>query len=269
MAVGLGICLIAAACILRDSEDLASHATRTGSAEAVPDFIRLPFESLPQEIFFSSQDGTLLAGQFDWPLNRPLPPLVFIIHHSGPVDRDSYQYLAARLVPAGYAVLRFDKRGTGKSAGAFGCCEAMDALAAYLAAVSQGGFDEQRVFIVAQSVGTEILADHFVEFSRVHPPAGVVLLSSLLTPANIRSIKAPLHIIISDSEPNLAEIGPQAVEAFRKGYDYDASYYITPHTEHTLFDVSTGPIDWSDPGWPARFSDQAWNSLITWLDKQR
>lgn len=232
------------------------------------DFKRIPFKTMAQEVSFQSEDGTRLAGQLDRPPGQVRPPLIFIIHHSGAVDRDAYQYLAARLVPAGYAVFRFDKRGTGRSEGTYGCCEDSDALAAYRAAVTQDDIDTQRIFIVAQSIGTRILAERFEEFARIHQPAGVVLLSSLLPGEDILAIKAPLHIIISDSELNLAALGEDAVKAHQAAYNYGASYFIAPHTEHTLFDISDGPIDWSDPNWPEKFSQDAWLSLLGWLENQ-
>ncbi|MCS6964239.1 MAG: lysophospholipase [Thermoflexus sp.] len=230
------------------------------------DFKRIPFQTVAQEISFQSEDGTRLAGQLDRPPGLTNPPLVFIIHHSGPVDRDAYQYLAARLVPAGYAVFRFDKRGTGRSEGIYGCCEDRDALAAYRAAMAQDGIDRSCVFIIAQSIGTHILAQRFGEFVGIHRPAGVVLLSSLLPGEKILAIQAPLHIIISDSEPNQAALGEEAVKIHRAVYRYGASYFIAPHTEHTLFDISEGPIDWSDPDWPEKFSQDAWLSLLGWLN---
>ncbi len=225
----------------------------------------ISFEAATQQLSFQSSDSTRLAGQIDWPRNQTRPPLVFIIHHSGPVDRDSYQYLAARLVPAGYAVFRFDKRGNGQSSGVYGCCEANDALAAYRAVITNGGFDPERVFIVAQSIGSQILADHFVEFARIHRPTAVFLLSNLVENEKILAIKAPLHIVVSDSEPNLAAIAAGAVQAHRAAYDDGASFYVAPHTEHTLFDISEGPIDWSDPNWPNKFSNDAWLRLLNGL----
>lgn len=247
---------------------LAGACQSVSPVPKLPPFKLIPFASEVQEIRFPGHDGVSLAGQFDWPPNHPQPPLVFIIHHADPIDRDYYQYLAARLVPAGYAVFRFDKRGTGQSEGIYGCCEADDALAAYRAAIAQGGFDRARVFIIAQSIGSKILAERFEEFTKVHQPAGVVLLSSLLKNEEILAIKAPLHIIVSDSEPELVAISEGAAGAHRAVYNYGASFYIAPQTEHTLFDVSDGPIDWSDPDWPDHFHSGVWSSLINWLESR-
>lgn len=228
-------------------------------------FVLIPFESMVRQVSFQSEDGTRLAGQLDLPPGVDDPPLVFILHHSGPVDRDSYQYLAAFLVPNGYAVFRFDKRGNGQSEGVYGCCEAQDALAAYRAATALTGFDRERIYVVAQSVGTQILADRYDQFTDIAPVHGVVLLSSLLKGKEVLPIESPIHILVSDSEPELRAITEEAVEAHRKEFGGDASFRIVPYTEHTLFDISQGPIDWDDANWPLRFSKIAADDLLTWL----
>lgn len=220
-----------------------------------------------REVHFVSGDATL-AGELDLPLGEEDAPLVFILHHSGPATRDAYGYMAELLTQAGFAVFRFDKRGTGRSGGEYGCCEAEDALAAYRAAVEQSGVDRSRVFIVAQSIGTEHLAARFAEFAAVHSPAGVVLLSSLLGPERIVHIETPVHIIVSDSEPNLDAITVQAVEAHRSRTGYASSYYVAEHSEHTLFDVKDGPIDWSDPSWVKRYHRGAMQSMLEWLQAE-
>lgn len=234
----------------------------TGDAYPTP---RLePTTREQRQIAFTAGDVTL-AGELDLPRVEDTAPLAFIIHHSGPVGRDAYGYLAELLTEAGFAVFRFDKRGVGASGGEYGCCEAEDALAAYRAAVAEAGIDRDRVFIVAQSIGTEHLAAHFAEFAAVQPPAGVALLSSLLGPEQIAAIVAPVHIIVADSEPNLEAIATQAVQAHRNRWPYGASSYVAEHAEHTLFDIKDGPIDWSDPAWVTRYHRGAMQSLIGWL----
>lgn len=226
----------------------------------------IPFDSRVQEMTFSGMDGVPLAGQIDWPPAVVEPPLVVILHHAGREPRNSYQHFAAKLAPAGYAVFRFDKRGAGKSGGEYGCCEADDALAAYRAATAQSGYDREHVFIIAQSIGTRILAERFDEFARTHPIAGVVLLSSLLEGAAVLPIRAPIHIIVADSEPNVRALTEDAVRAHTAAYPFGASYYVAANAEHTLYDISAGPIDWGDPNWPDRFHAGAWESLQRWLE---
>lgn len=237
----------------------------TGDALPTPALAEITRER--REVRFTSGDVTL-AGELDLPLGEGDAALVFIIHHSGPATRNAYGYMAELLTEAGFAVFRFDKRGTGLSEGMYGCCEAEDALAAYRAAVMQPDIDRSRVFIVAQSIGSEHLAAHFAAFAEIQPPAGVMLLSSLLGPERVVNIKAPLHIIVSDSEPNLDAITVQAVEAHHRQTGYESSYYIAAHSEHTLFDIAEGPIDWSDPAWVKRYHREAMQSMVAWLQAQ-
>lgn len=256
--------LLSLSCI-RDSRSEINGTHQTVHPTEV--FELIPFESDRQEIRFQSSDGTWLAGQFDWVRDNQRAPLVFIIHHSGSVDRDSYQYMAAFLVPAGYSVFRFDKRGTGSSEGTYGCCEAEDALAAYKAAIQQSHKPLPKVFIVAQSIGTQILADRYKDFENVHPPDGVILLSNLLEGEQIIPIESKVHIIISDQEPNIEKIGIEAADAHRRMHQSGASVFIVENSEHTLFDISDGPIEWDDPKWPYRFSQSAKESILGWLEK--
>ncbi|MFQ3661917.1 MAG: alpha/beta hydrolase [Chloroflexaceae bacterium] len=217
-----------------------------------------------REVHFQSGDATL-AGELDLPSGDENAPLVFIIHHSGPVTRDAYGYMAEILLPEGFAVFRFDKRGTGYSTGEYGCCEADDALAAYQAAVSQAGINRERVFIVAQSIGTQHLAGQFAAFQAIQPPQGVALLSNLLGPEEITAVAAPILVIVADSEPDLARVGPGAVAAHREALPFGASLYVAEGAEHTLFDITDGPIDWSDPAWVTRYHRGAIAHLEAWL----
>jgi pimeloyl-ACP methyl ester carboxylesterase len=233
------------------------------SAPSTPDLDGVARER--RQVQFPSE-GVMLAGELDLPVGTTSPPLVFVIHHSGPVDRDAYGYLAELLAAERYAVFRFDKRGTGISEGEYGCCEGDDALAAYRAAMGEEGFDRSRVFIVAQSIGTRHLADRFSEYVVVQPLCGVVLLSNLLGPDEIGVISAPILIVLSDSEPDLDRLGRAAAQAHRDMYPFGASYYVAEGSEHTLFDVSAGPIDWDDPQWPQRYHRGAMRSVLDWLE---
>lgn len=226
-----------------------------------------PISAERRAVLFTADDGVTLAGELTLPRQPALPPLAVIIHHSGPVDRDAYGYLAELLVARGYAVFRFDKRGTGQSGGSYGCCEAADALAAYRAAVTQPGIDQRRVFIVAQSIGTRYVAASFAEYVAATPPCGVALLSNLLGPDEIGAIAAPVHVIVADSEPDLQRIGPDAVAAHNVRWPYSASLYIAEDAEHTLFDIRDGPIDWSNSNWVQRYHRGAMASLVEWLDQ--
>ena len=238
-------------------------------ATSMPGFLLLPMESIAEQVTFASYDGMQLAGQLDFPPQGEKFDLVFIIHHADPVNRDIYQYLAAKLVPLGFAVFRFDKRGTGSSAGVYGCCEAEDALAAYRAAVTAQPEKIEKVFILAQSIGTKHLASQFDSFNEIKPPAGVILLSSLLSVEEVLEIRAPILIVISDHEPERITVSEAAVSAHQNRYPYGANFKVAKNTEHTLFDISQGMIDWNDPTWTLKFSADAWDAIRAWLESHR
>lgn len=107
---------------------VAHNASTTMSATPAPPPTPLPtphphFKS--QEISFRSGDGTKLAGTLTVPeaLRAPTAAVV-LVHGSGPVGRDEkvgpnpiFLELSNALSNHGYVVLRYDKRGIGKSGG--------------------------------------------------------------------------------------------------------------------------------------------------------
>ncbi len=221
-----------------------------------------------REVGFAAADGIMLAGELALPTAQPPRALIVIMHHSGPVDRTSYAYMRDLLLPEGYAVFTFDKRGNGASAGTYGCCEATDALAAYQAATSQPDLQSSPVIIVAQSIGTQYVAEQFTALQAIKPPTAVALLSSLLGPAEITAVATPVIVIVADSEAALERIGPQAVAAHQHAFPYGATLYIAEHAEHTLFDIADGPIDWDDPNWAERYHRGAMSQLIAWIHER-
>ena len=73
-----------------------------------------------QEVVFSNKN-VRLAGAMTFPKNGSPPfPAVLLVAPAGPEDRDYYgffTYIADYLTKNGFCVLRFDKRGVGKSSG--------------------------------------------------------------------------------------------------------------------------------------------------------
>ncbi|MFV9505148.1 MAG: alpha/beta hydrolase [Oscillochloridaceae bacterium umkhey_bin13] len=218
-----------------------------------------------RELRFAAEDGVVLAGELTMPRGVARPPLVVIIHHSGPVTRDAYGYMAELLVADGFAVFRFDKRGTGASGGRYGCCEAADALAAYRAAVAEVGINRCATLLVAQSLGTQLVAERFNDYLATTPPLGIALLSNLLGPQEIATLSVPIQIIIAANETDRDRIGPQALAAHQAHQSAGASLYLAEGAEHSLFDVRDGPIDWMDPAWVTRYHRGAMDSLRAWL----
>jgi alpha/beta superfamily hydrolase len=110
-----------------------------------------------------------LAGSLSFPETSPVAlPAILIIAGSGPLDRNGngtkkgqmlhlYNQLAAFLTECGFVVLRYDKRGTGKSSGDFiktGFWDLIDdAKAAVHFLRDQPIVDRNKVFILGHSEG--------------------------------------------------------------------------------------------------------------------
>ena len=101
----------------------------------------LPYTS--NEVIFDSVAGVKLAGNFSVPQGKGPFPAVVLIAGSGPHTRDEdvfghkvFLVLADALNHAGIAVLRYDKRGIGKSTGDYAHATTTDFAADAKAAVS-------------------------------------------------------------------------------------------------------------------------------------
>ena len=86
---------------------------------------KLPFPYTEEHVSYdSSEAGVTLSGTLTIPTSKNSPPVVLLIAGSGPNDRDEtllghkpFLIIADHLTRAGIGVLRFDKRGCGKSTG--------------------------------------------------------------------------------------------------------------------------------------------------------
>jgi hypothetical protein len=118
-----------------------------------------------RDVSFASSDGTKLAGTITIPDDLKVrAPAIVLVQGSGPVDRDErvgpnpiFLELSNALSNHGYVVLRYDKRGIGKSGG-----DAMtmthdqlvaDAKAATAFLAGQPQVDHTRVFALGHSEG--------------------------------------------------------------------------------------------------------------------
>jgi hypothetical protein len=139
-----------------------------------------------RDVAFPSADGTRLAGTLTVPERGrgPYATLV-LVHGSGPQDRDEaigpnpvFLELSNALSNAGYAVLRYDKRGIGKSGGrnSLGTRDELidDVKAAYRFASAQPEVDPKRIYLLGHSEGGELVPTVAAEEPRV---AGIVLMA--------------------------------------------------------------------------------------------
>ena len=135
-------------------EDIASAASRT-AAFSIPGDESVQIPSI----------GFHLAGTLTRPPSAPGPlPAVVLIGGSGPTDRDEtvagipvFGQLARDLVAAGFAVVRYDKRGVGQSGGRAESATiadyAEDARQVVLWLEKQKGIDKERIALVGHSEG--------------------------------------------------------------------------------------------------------------------
>ena len=108
--------------------------------------------------FLNSKDGITLSGTLSIPESPKKPAVVVLVAGVGPYDRDCIQMngqkmfltIAQYFTKSGIAVLRYDKRGMGKSGGIFDTASTFDFAHDVLAAVQ---FLKQRSDIDAQNIG--------------------------------------------------------------------------------------------------------------------
>jgi len=66
-----------------------------------------------------SADSTVITGELDIPRGSGPHPAMVRVHGAGPRTRTSGLFASSTLVPAGFALLRYDKRGVGASEGVY------------------------------------------------------------------------------------------------------------------------------------------------------
>lgn len=76
-------------------------------------------DSLVSTVQFVSSDGIVLEGTLELPTLTGTHPVVVFVHGSGRATRSDYQEVVNQLLPKGYAVFRYDKRGVGASQGIY------------------------------------------------------------------------------------------------------------------------------------------------------
>jgi hypothetical protein len=193
-----------------------------------------------KELAFAG-DGVRLAGQIDYPqMARPVNgyPLLFILHHAGCNTRECYDHYAESALKAGYAVFRWDKRGTGRSGAGGRGSTTQDAVNAYEIGLEQSNVNSRRVVILAQGAGTALLGSSYGLFARQQHPSGVILVANMLDEVDILAIDAPLKILLGQEDWNPWKKFAEAVcNAHNDAYKYGASYYIAPHANRMLEDT--------------------------------
>jgi alpha-beta hydrolase superfamily lysophospholipase len=195
----------------------------------------------PREIIFAG-DNVRLAGQIDYPRTPPVNgtsyPLMVVLHHAGGNTRVDYHHYAQVALECGYAVFRWDKRGTGSS-GASGLGSALkDAVAAYAIALKQPNIDQTHTVILAQGEGTLLFSEGFAEFEAVQPVFGALLIGNMLDAREILNIKTRIQIMHGAKDwLNWEVYGKTACNSHRRAYTYGAQFTVAHHADRMLFDI--------------------------------
>lgn len=196
-----------------------------------------------EELVFAG-DGVRLSGQIDYPTPRSLQttyPLIFVLHHAGSDNRSGYQHFAHAGLEAGYAVFRWDKRGTGRSGAGGRGSTTQDAVNAFEVALEQPRVDRRRVVILAQDAGTALLGSSFGLFARIQSPRGVVLASNRLDEKAVVAIESQVLILMGQNDWNpWQKFGKMVADAHQVAYRYGSSYYVAPYADRMLIDPRTG-----------------------------
>lgn len=206
-------------------------------------------------------DNVYLAGQINYP-STPMPPmgypLVFILPHAGCTGMAGYEEHARYFLAVGWAVFRWDKRGTGRS-GSGGIGSALgDVLAAYRTALNQPHICAARVVIFAQSEGTALLGEQYAQFAEIQRPIGVILAGNMLDETAITRIDAPIHFVTGDGDWNYAaKYATAACQRHNAHYGYGSSVYIAKHATRRLLDARNNTLHVG-----------AFVSIQNWLEKR-
>ncbi len=196
-----------------------------------------------REVVFAG-DGVRLAGQIDYPrTSSPAQgfPLLFILPHAGCNTREAYDHYAQLGTRSGYAVFRWDKRGTGRSGSGGRGSTTQDALNAYSTALDQPQVNPNQVVILAQGEGTALLGSAFKRFAHIRAPHGAVLVSSMLDERDILAIQTPTLVVVSqrDWRP-WQKYAKAACDAHNTTYPYGASFYVTLDADQNLMSLRAG-----------------------------
>ncbi len=190
-----------------------------------------------EEIIFAG-DNVRLAGQMDYPTFQPPPvgyPLLFVLPQATCNSREMYDEFTALALERGYAVFRWDKRGTGKSGSSGSGSAVQDAVEAYQAALARPGINRNSAVIMALGSGTSLLGSCYGLFAREQAPIGVLLIANMLDEQGITAINARVQIVNGANDWTPAEQYAEAAAlAHQAIYAYGADYYIAPDADRNL-----------------------------------
>lgn len=181
------------------------------------------------EIVFAG-DEVRLAGQIDYP-TTPRPesgyPLLFVLHHACCNTREDYADYSRVALNSGYAVFRWDKRGTGRSGDSGRGSTTQDAVNAYEFALTQPNINRRHTVILAVAAGSALLGSSFGLFARAQLPYAVLLVANMLDDQAILALDTRIKIVMSPEDWNIpATFGEAVSAAHQRAYRHGASFSL-------------------------------------------
>lgn len=155
-----------------------------GILETRPQEPKRPYPYQETEVTIKNENADItLAGTLTMPQGKGTYPAIILFTGSGPQDRDEsimghkpFLVLADYLTRRGFAVLRLDDRGVGKSGGNFATATTKDftsdALAAYTYMKSHQSINAKKIGLIGHSEGALVAA----EIAAEHPEVAFVVL---------------------------------------------------------------------------------------------
>jgi hypothetical protein len=200
-----------------------------------------------REIAFPSGDGTVLAGTLTVP-DGGKPPFatVVLVHGSGAENRDEaigpnpiFLQLSNALSNAGYAVVRYDKRGVGKSGGGADGSPRDDLLADVRAAVAfaraQPELDPKRIFVLGHSEGGELVPTVAAGDPQL---AGIVLMAPPALPLWRVSTQQALASVSVTDRASAEREEVAALDAIRHSSDVENAWYRSSMDVDPIVDIA-------------------------------
>jgi alpha/beta superfamily hydrolase len=196
-----------------------------------------------QEISFASEN-IICEGVFDRPEQMIQAPAVALCHphplHGGDMANTVIKALAEAFTGVGFAVLRFNFRGVGKSTGHYaqGIGEQEDAKAALTWLSAQAGIDVSRLFLAGYSFGARVTLAVASTDPRVHGFLVVAPPTRHGDWPSLTSCRGPKIFICGDCDPHtipeaLANVVKRLDEPKRLVIFQDADHFFVGH-ERTL-----------------------------------
>lgn len=192
------------------------------------------------EVIFAG-DHVRLAGQIDYP-NLPVPkqgyPLLFILPNACCTSRKGFQQHQNMANQMGYAVFRWDKRGTGRSASGGRGYPEQDAILAYQAAVEQADIDSNRIVIWAQTDASLLLAENFSQFQTIQQPLGIILAGNMLDEQAILKLNTRIFCVTGERDwNNPIQFAKRTADAHNAHYNMQSEAYIAQYANRKLIDT--------------------------------